>query len=297
MLAILSEFGGFSSIGKPVLYWRGKWAGGGLAAQKAFSHTNHGPRWISHDKQVMARSGEGPVSVSGEYEAQLLGQIGDQYIGDIETQYHVDPGKDIDRLYIIGKDTSGSTIVIVHDFKTGEGGDFVYTGMTPTAFVRSPNELLSMRDANGRQRLWTGASNGRFYQAEDGDSDNGSAYTADMIAPLNLGPKPPELDCLEFSGDSQLEITYTTNLLSALADLDALAPIQPVKEDDDTEIWQAPVEETAQFMLLRIKLTSDHTRGTLANSSPLHIPLETYGRCWMMRPRFGIGEREGRTRH
>lgn len=298
-LGILTEFGGiYTSIGAPVVRWRGTWLGG-IAGQRAFAKTPYGPFWVSADKQLLTRGANGPVPASEEYELALLAQIGDSNLDTVECSYLRDPANEIDRLYILAKDGSNNPLVFIHDFKLGgEGSEFSYTGMTPTTFARLPQQILSMRDQNGKMRLWSGATDGRFYQLEDGDSDNGSTYSADLISILNFGANVPTFADFEWHGDSNVKVTISPDLRLTLPQIGALdsLPIQQLF-DERTSLNRAQVEQANQFMLIRLQLDSHHADGTLAYSSPVpHIPLEFYGRVYIGRGELGAGRGEGTRR-
>lgn len=295
-LAILTEFGGvFSAQGRPVVRWRGTWIGG-IAGQRAFAKTRYGPFWVSADKQLLTRGENGPVPASSEYEAALLDQIADDQVGNIEVSYLLDPSEEIDRLYIKGVDGSGSPVIVVHDFKLrsstspfGEGSDYLYGGMTTNIFVRLPQQIISLRDTSDKMRLWVGATDGRFYQLEDGDADNAATYQAELVQVFNSGPSLPLLSSIEWFGDKNIQIQVTSDWRTSYTDLVALEPVTAQTDKDARySMHRVPIEKAAQFMLLRITLNSHHADGTLALSSPVpHVPLETYGRMYLARPEMG----------
>lgn len=295
-LAILSDYGGYNIEGRASPIWRGNWTGG-IAGQRAFIKTRYGPFWISAEKQLMTLGAEGPVVASAEYEAELLGQIGDAYLDVVELSYLVDAVKGIDRLYVKGLNSSGSPILIVHDFRhRGEGFNFSYTGLTLETFVRSPQNLVSMRDANDRWRLWAGASNGRFYQLEDGDSDNGATYSADYITLLNFGWNQPLLAGIEWQGDPRAKLLAVPAINLTITQLDA-RQFPAMETVEATEMrYRVAVEESAQYVLVRMKLNSDQTKGSLAATSPMNIPVKSYGNIYVTRPELGLAREVGGAR-
>lgn len=295
-LGILSEFQATdSSLGKPILQWRGTWVGG-IANHRAFVKTKHGPFWVSAERQIMARptaasyqsGAAGPVPISTDYDAALLARIVD--LETIEMAYLLDPEKDIDCLYVTGLDINNQQVVIVHDFGAGGiGREHVYNVRLNT-FVRNPDQVVSVRDTTGKMRLWAGTNTGIFVQLEDGDSDASATYSADCVMIYNGGPKSPTLGAIEWFGDSDVEITVSKDLRLTLQEMGDLESLQPNEVDPLTSLWKVQIEEKAQFMFLRFQLDAHPADGTLAFNSPIpHVPLETYGRVYMARPEIGMG--------
>ncbi len=297
-LAILSEFGGSqSSLGKPLVRWRGTWVGG-LAGQRAFAKTPYGPFWVSADKELMTRGPRGPTPVSREYEAGLLARISDANLPAVELAYVLDPEKEIDCLHIWGKDANGAAVHIVHDFAVGGmGREHAYTGLALNTFVRNPQHVVSMRDASGKMRLWAADTAGQFNQLEDGDSDAGATYSSDLIGVFNAGPLQPTLGGLEWFGDSAVKVTVSPDLRLTLAELGALDSLPAMQVDERVSLQRVQVEEKAQYMIARVQLDSHHLDGTLARSSPVPgLPLETYGRVYLARPEMGAPRTLGGSR-
>ena len=296
-LAILTEFGtAESSIGRPVVRWRGTWVGG-IAGHRAFTKTRYGPFWTSSDKQLMTRGQAGPQPASEEYEGTLLVPIADAQLPNVELAYLFDSSKDLDALYIHGKDAGGNQVEAIHDFGAGNiGSEHIYPNLLISTFVRNPQQVVSMRDSNGKMRLWIGDTAGKFAQLEDGDSDSGSTYSADYIGVLNLGPSEPTLGALEWFGDSSVRITVSPDLRLTLADLDSLTSLPATLIDDKVSLNRVQVEDKGQYMYLRVQLDSHHADGTLLPSSPVAgVPLETYGRVYLSRPDVGMPRKVGRS--
>lgn len=298
-LSIFTEYGGFSATGRPTIISRGTWTGG-IAGQRAFARTNKGPFWVSYDKQLMTRGPTGPVPVSGEYESALLARIGDTQIENTELVYYRDASQQIDRLYVLGRDSSGNPLFFIHDFLVrDEGLEFVYTGITPRVFVKDPRSVNPLRDQNGRIRLWAGDSAGRFNQLEDGDHDNSATYSADLITIVNVGPETPWAHELEFQGDRNLSLTYSNNLQLTETQLDALVSVSAKEEDADNALrWKFPISTGSnQYYIVRLKLDSHHADGTLADSTTLlNVPVPEYGRLYVLRPALGVSQTDGRRR-
>lgn len=296
-LGILTEMQATdSSLGRPLVQWRGTWVGG-IANHRAFVKTRHGPFWVSAERQIMSRptvasyqsGAAGPVPISTDYDAALLARIVD--LESIQMAYLLDPEKDIDCIYVRGLDVNGVQVVVVHDFGAGGiGREYVYANLNINTFVKNPDQAVSMRDANAKMRLWIGDDKGKFAQLEDGDSDPGTTYSADCVMLLNNGPKAPTFGAIEWFGDSQVKIRVSKDLRLTLQDLDALDSLPSIDVDENTSLWRAQIEEKAQYVTARFQLDSHPTDGTLAFSSPIpHVPLETYGRIYMARPEIGLG--------
>jgi len=288
-LAILTELQATdSSLGRPIVQWKGTWVGG-IATHRAFVKTRYGPFWVSAEKQLMTRAESGPIPISPDYDAALLARISN--LDSIEMAYLLDPEKDLDCLYIRGLDVSNAQVVVVHDFGAGGiGREHVYGNLNLNTFVRNPDQVVSMRDALGKMRLWVGDDQGLFAQLEDGDSDSGSTYSADSIMLFNAGPKRPTFGAVEWFGDGNIKITVNKDLRLTLQDLDSLDSLQLVQVDENTSLWRMQIEEKVQYMQIRVQLES-HAQdgGTLARSSPVAgIPLEWYGRVLLVRPEIGM---------
>ena len=229
--------------------------------------------------------------MSGEHEAALLSKIADSAIEDVEMGWHLDPLKHIDRLYVKGTDDDGGPVVVVHDFGIGgQGYEYEYSGMTPTVLVRGCQGMLSALDVNDVARLWAGNEAGRIVRLEDGDSDNGATYSADLVARVNLGVEKPLLCSIGFTGDSKVVITASPRLDLDLAGLTAVESCPVSEIDKDAGEYRARVEDAGQFMLLRVQLTSHHADGTLAEGETPGLPVNLYGRVYTVRPEFGRGD-------
>jgi len=297
-LAIFTELGDFSAGGRAFPSLRGVWVGG-IAGPRAFIKTPYGPFWLSHDRELMTRSQSGPVVVSEEYQYELLAKLDPAQLSTVELSYLRDPERDIDRIYIKGNDTSNNPVIVIHDFKLrsaqsplGEGSEYSYAGMTASVFVRFPQSVISMRDENSRWQLWTGAEDGKFYQLEDGADDNGATYSADYVGVLNAGPDQPLIAHLDFSGDKEIEFRATPELDLTLTELGSLELLTVDEQDVDTHRYRVNIEEPVQHMVFRIQRTSELGQ-SLDDNSPKHIPLETYGRLYVVRPELGRPRRQG----
>lgn len=304
-LAILTEFGtSQSTLGRPVVRWRGVWVGG-IAGHRAFAKTRYGPLWMSADKQIMRRpmvattttAATGPEPISEEY-GNLLTQIANAQVPNVELGYHFDSFRDIDCLYINGTDLLGNDVLTVHDFGNGNhASERIYSGLNINTIVRNPQQVVSMVDANGKPRLWVGDRLGQFAQLEEGDTDAGFSYSADYITVFNGGPSQPAIGGLEWFGDGLIRITYSPDLRLTLNDLDTLNSLPVIDVDRRISLWRVQIEEAMQYFYLRIQLDSHPADGTLLQSAPVSsIPVETYGRLLLVRPDVGAPRGVGGAR-
>lgn len=297
-VSIITELGASNlSNASPLPALRGTWLGG-IAGQRAFIKTPYGPFWVSHDRELMTRGQTGPVVVSGEY-AALLKKLDVARLSDVELSYLRDPDKGIDRLYIFGRDTSDAAVEIVHDFALrssqslfGEASEYSYTSITPEVFVRSPQNVISMRDDTGKWRLWVGDNVGKFLQLEDGVDDNGSTYSAEYVTIVNVGADMPMVNSLEYQGDANVQLRVTPRLNLTLAELSLLPSIVKEEQDIDNARYRFDVEEPAQQMVFSLTLGSI-LGGTLDDNINPHIPLETRGRVYVLRPELGASRQHG----
>jgi hypothetical protein len=271
----------------------------GCAGQRAWIDTPYGPHWLTMDKQLMTSTGNGATPVSEEYEAALLQRIGDQYITKAELAYYRASDLGIDRLYIKALDANGNPLMIMHDFKLrdlrnqiAQGYESLYSGMTPNTMIGcgyTPRQ--NVRDVNGRERLWTGATDGNFYQLEDGTSDNNTAYTGDAIALINAGDGKPLLDAIEWQGDPNVTVSFSTKTGLNLADFET-AETEAVEVDNPDNRYQVKVGEETRWVYARFQLVSHPADGNFAIGDPPFIPMPTYGTINAITPKFGAGRRE-----
>jgi hypothetical protein len=65
-------------------------------------------------------------------------------------------------------------------------------------------------------------------------------------------------------------------------------------EDENEFLFRAPIETTAKFLVYRLQLDSHATGSdTLDLNDPPHMPLEDYGRVYVMEPEIGASRWEG----
>jgi len=287
--------------------WRGPWVGG-CSGQRAWIETPYGPVWFTTDKQLMSfgqgyntllNSGYyGPTPISNEYERMLLNQIADQFVSTVELAYLRDPIKEIDCVYVFGKDTNGNPIVVVHDYLLrdelsphGQAYDATYSGITlKTLAGTGYTPRQNVRDVNGRERLWGAADNGKVYQLEDGDSDNGSTYTGDYITLLNVGNNNVLVSEIEWQGDGLAQWSYAAETDLALADW-TVADTDQISASDNR--YAAKIGTEARWIFGRVQLTSHPADGTLTVTNE-EIPVATYGRINMVMPKLGAARQEAR---
>jgi hypothetical protein len=276
--------------------WRAKYPSG-CGGQRLFIDTPHGPFWIDGNKQLTTWGGDGPLPVDDEYNEGLLARISDAQLANAELGYLRDPAQRIDRLYIKGLDAQSATVMFIHDFLLrdadspfGQGYEYLYTGMTPNVFVGSGySPRQPVRDTNFRERLWIGATNGRFEQLEDGNSDNGAVYSGDYITLRYLGSTEPLFKSLEWMGDANITISYLDVLNLALADF-IPAEISVVDADELTQ--EASFERATNQLYIRVQLTAHPADGNFNLNEPPHVPINIYGTLFGVRPKIGAGQPE-----
>jgi hypothetical protein len=118
-----------------------------------------------------------------------------------------------------------------------------------------------------------------------------------MVQIINLGPRRPMLNKIAWQGDGQVKMQLSTNLRLTSAQLDALQFRATKQEDDESLRHKVNVEEHMQYAYFRMNLPSHFADGSLADSSPTpHLPVETYGRVYALRPGLGKFQAEGGPR-
>jgi hypothetical protein len=295
-LAILSEIS--SNPG-----WQGPWYGAGCAGQYAFTKGWKGlPYWITGDKKLATMSPDGPLSISDEYEAALLSKIGDAYLSGTEIVYYREATRRIDQLRIKCLDASGNPFTVIHDFAMrddrspyGQGYEEAFLGILAQDYT-----VFSIRDVNGIQRIWAGASDGTMQQLYTGLNDDGNEFTADQIKLVYLGPYRDVVKQLEWYGDPGVQWFIATELNLAFpsdpftADkFDKLSDDTPraVPGDEDAYHYHVDVERPEMihaYVWMRLVSHSDEAPATgLGLSTPPHFPLEWYGRIYAVDPLMG----------
>lgn len=305
-LSIITELGLYSPDGNPSPYVR-KTVPGGCPGQRAFCQRRNSPYWLNSYKQLMTRGEDVPVSVSQEYEAGLLAKLIDSYMDSVELIYHCDPLRFIDRIYICGVAYDPSRTlpqspyyvgVFVHDFAMGGiGYEYDYWALYPVLFVRDATSSYSFRDINQKIHLLfldNDSSDAPIYQMEEGDlTDGGGTITSDMISIVNLGAQEPKLAGIDISGDNNLVVTHTKNLLLDLPGLNSLTPANSTPLDNgDSQCgrFRIDIDDGAEYITLRLQLVShpaDAPANGLDMNFPPHIPLELYGRVYILRNEIG----------
>jgi hypothetical protein len=289
--AILSELnGGFT--------WLGPWDGAGCPSKTGFCKTGYGPVWLNAQKQLLTMTQDGPAPISDEYEASLLAQIGDQYITQVQLAWEKDPTKRLDRVVIKALNAQGQPIQIYHDFKlrterfpltnypwSGKGYDGVFTGQLANDYW-----MTSAKDANGVTRLWAGGANGQVYQLSGAADDNGTQFNADAITLLNGGTERPTVDYIEWYGDTNAQWAYGNTLDKNLAGFtDITATKEAVPDGAHDFQFRVTIDKPeVKHTFVRMQLSSQAGK-SLALNDPPHVPLEDYGRIYMMSPLSGPG--------
>jgi hypothetical protein len=286
--------------------WRGPWMSG-CAGQRAFCDTPHGPVWMTPNKQLMFYDQSSPVQASDEYEASLLHKIGDQYVATTELGYLRDAEKKIDRLYVLSRDKDGNELFIVHDGKLkdfaiygqgsagGQAYEFQYAGMIPNTFVGAGyTPRQNAKDINGRERLWTGATDGHFYQLEDGNDDNGHIYSADAVGIVNAGNKNTLISGFEWEGDQLIAVSFSVLSKLALADFSQTTNETIGDQDNPDNRFEVNIGQEARWVAVRMQLDSHPTDGNFDVTDPPFIPMPTYGLVNYITAKLGTDRPEGR---
>ncbi len=300
-LAILMELNGETS-------WQGPY-NTGIAGQHAWARGwQNLPFWITQEKQLATVSlggwqqlagmtstaNAGPILISGEYEAALLANIGEAYLSQTEISYIRKPNEMIEVLRIKCFDANGNPFTIIHDFSLrdekspyGQAYEEVFLGELATAFTQE-----AIRDQNQQPQVVAGGSDGNLYLLYSGGNDNGTEFTAQALRLINLGPDRKAAKFLEWYGDQKAQwyITKKLNIAFNVMQMENLcqnAPLEVQGEEGDNR-WQVPIpnpEMVHAYILLQ--LTSHSVDGTTALNDPPHMPVESYGRVWMVSPQLG----------
>lgn len=288
--AILTDLAG-------VRTWRGPWPVG-IAGARAGTKTHHGFFWLSGDKQLCTFQNGLPVSVSEEYEAAELAQIGDSFLSTVELRYIRKPDLAKDEIRIESQKADGTPYTIIHDFRLmdsrspyGQGYSSQFTGPLGTVF---PSAVV--RDANSKPQVFACASTGQLYELYSGADDSGSQFTADAISLVNPGPNRPSVPWIDWYGDQSADIQIGRTLQTSLAiGAPDGANFEDLTASDSQEIPQG-YEQDFRFRAkntgtnevhhtyFRITLTSHSADGNLTLNSPVHVPLENYGRVYAILP-------------
>lgn len=268
--------------------WIGPWYGAGIAGTRSWCDTPYGKFWVTGHKQLATMNNGSPVSISDEYQGALLARIGDAYLSQVEMAHLTDVAKGIDKISIKCLDSSGLPFEVFHDFRNkdsrsvyGQGYDAAYSAPLATNFI-----LAKVRDANGAERLWAGASSGAIYQLEDGATDAGTEFTADALFPINAGANRPSIAAFRLYGDPGVTVSLANRLdasVSSTASVGFQDLIQEAVAGEDGNSYYGYKLTTTKLSkgYLRIRLASHSVDGNLDLNDPPHCPLETYGRVYL----------------
>jgi hypothetical protein len=260
----------------------------GCAGKRAFAKGFQSrPYWVTGDKQIATMNTAGPYIISEEYEKGLLSKIGDAYLGETELVYEFRPDIGYNRLIVNAKDSDGVPFQVYHDFKVkdalspeGQGYGGIFEGQLASAFT-----LAEVRDVNDQAKVYAGGANGQIYQFSSSGTDGGEEFDGDGVLLLNGGPNRPVLKYIEWWGDSTVRWFLSQDLNTAIADLEDQGAGDTVDADDAH--YNIDIGKELEHAIVKFTLSSHSTDGTLALNDPPHIPLETYGRIWMVAPAVG----------
>jgi hypothetical protein len=278
----------------------------GVAGQRAFTQSDHGPHWVNYKKKLATIGSNGPVEISGEYERALLSRIGDAYMNDVTLMHLHNVDKYQDQIVIKARDKNGLPFEVIHDFnlsgqatyslgetasgkRTYEAGESTsgqgyvreYAGALAADYV-----MADCKDVHGFKRAFYGGSDGNLYLGQEGWNDNGSEYTADLIGLSNVGPNRPSIFDVSLWGDPDI---LNQNVFSWRTDLNGSGDWKQPDPADD--VLEAGVRYHHRFdsgplhmFYYRFHMNS-HSADAPATelSDPPHLPLETYGKIYMAR--------------
>jgi hypothetical protein len=296
--AILSDLAG-------VRAWRGPWPVG-IAGPRAGTKTHHGFFWLSGDKQLCTFQDGLPVPVSEEYEAAELAQLSDALLSSVELRYFRSPALNKDELRIEGTRASdGTPYTIIHDFKLtdqrspqGQGYGSQFVGASPLGTVFTS---AVVRDGLSKMQIFaagssTASSNqGQLYQLYTGPDDAGNQFTADAIALINTGQDRPSVPWIDWYGDQNVDLQIGRVLATTLAtptpqqqNFEDLTPSDnqevPPGYEYDFRFRAKLAASELHHTYFRFLLTSHPADGSLSYNSPVHLPLENYGRIYALIP-------------
>lgn len=277
--------------------WRGPW-NVGLAGPRAMAKAMpYGFFWLSGDKQLCSFQSGIPSPVSDEYEQAELLRIGDAFLSGVELRYFRDVHSHKDELRIECRDLNGLPFTVIHDFKLrdgrspeGQAYSAVFSGPLGISFTS-----VEARDANGRRRIYAGASTGRLYQLYADSDDAGNSFSADGVYLLEAGSRRLNVPVLDWFGDETVAVSIGRTLSTVMGTgTPAFVPLgegASVQDEQDDPRWRVenPSPEVKSHIYLRFQLDSHSADGNLALNSPPHVPLETYGRIWELVPQLGPG--------
>jgi hypothetical protein len=296
-LAQLSEISGETA-------WNGPYNFGIIGPHAFDSGWNGLPFWISRERQLctMMPGANGPMAISTEYDLALLKWIGPSpYAEETEVVYYRDPLRMIELLRIKCVDANGTPFVVIHDFHLRDDSSPYGQAYQATYqdVLASDYTTARIRANDGQEYMWAGTNNGRFAQFYSGGSDNGAAYTADAIALRYLGGDRTALKTIEWYGDEQIAWYVDDQMLNVPFD-PTQSPwsmvsnqYRPFPGDTQCAHWLADVERPEMIhCYLWIRLVSHpadapNPSNPMALSSVPHMPLETYGRLYLVAPVLG----------
>ena len=291
--------------------WQGPW-NVGLAGQFAWARGwQNMPFWVTGDKQLATVSGggylqmgglmttaaAGPIIVSDEYEAALLSQIGSAYLAQTEVVFIRKPLERVEVLRIHGRDSNGKPLTIIHDFNLRDqqspyGQGYLEAFQGELGLAPAPTFAV-IRDQNWQTQILAGAQDGKLYELYSGSSDNGTNFTGQALGLIYIGPERTAVKFLEWYGDQNAQFFIAKQLTTPFdpTQMQALCSSAPaeVQGDEDAQHWIVDIKDTPEMIhaYVLLQLTSHPADGSVGLNSPPHIPLESYGRVWMVTPLAG----------
>jgi hypothetical protein len=238
-----------------------------------------------------------------EWSGITAGLADSDVAGETELVYFRDPLRLIDALRIKCVDANGDPFVVIHDFNLrggdspfGQGYEEDYESTLATDFTS-----IRILDNIGHARMWAGAFDARFYQLYTGGDDNGTNFTADAISLRYVGGERTAMKTLEWYGDENIQ-WYTNDSLDAIEDpsgwVDFSDQSRPFPGDEGNAHYQTDMNRPEVLHLFLWAQLVSHPEDApdpdnpMAFSVPPHMPLETYGRLYLVAPL--IGDTRGR---
>lgn len=148
------------------------------------------------------------------------------------------------------------------------------------------------RDQNNKQQVVAGGPDGNLYLLYSGSDDSGNGFLAEALALRYIGPERTAIKALEWYGDrtarwfiaKKLSTQYDVSQMTELT-ADGVESVQGEESDNHFRAKIDSPEMVHAYVLLR--LASHVQDGTTDLSFPPHIPVENYGRVWVVTPLVG----------
>lgn len=186
-------------------------------------------------------------------------------------------------------------------YDSSSGSDGITNVDQITLSVPTPTTEAVILDANEQEQVVSSAGDGRLYLLYDSGNDSGLEFTGEALGLIYLGPDRKATKWLEWYGDFNVEwflskklgINFDVLKMTELGVGPVKGPAQgALTAGDDGQIgdshWQVAIPEPEmEHAFLLMRLASHSADGTTDLNSPPHMPLESYGRIWLLSPLLG----------